>query len=111
MKQVIFEYVKWQHNSATIYTALNDPKVRPAVPTIIGLTDGFTVICIPHSDNALAPMTTSFGPQFAVEVLEPFKVEAVLVKPQQVVGISENALLKALAIVQDSSLALQLIKD
>jgi hypothetical protein len=111
MKQVIFDYVQWQHNTASIYTALNDPKLRPAVPTVIGLTDGFTIICIPHSDSTLSPMTMSFGPQYAIEVVRPVTIEPVPEKAQPVSGISENTLLKALAIVKDSSLALQLIKD
>lgn len=111
MKQVIFEYVKWQHNSGTIYSALNDPKLRPATPTVIGLIDGFTVICIPHNDNTLSPMTMSFGPQFAVEVSEPLPVTEVVLEKPVVTGISENTLLRALAIAQDPTLALELIKD
>lgn len=110
MKQVIFEFVQWQHNSATIYTALNDPKLRPANPTVIRLTDGFTVLCVPHSDSALAPAIMSLGAQFLYEVTEPMKIEVTPQKPK-VEGISENTLLKAIAITKDSSLALQLIKD
>ena len=109
MKQVIFDFVQWQHNSATIYTALNDPKLRPTVPTVIRLTDGFTVICIPHSDPALAPMAMSVGPSYIYEVSEPLPtIEA---QPEIRAGISESTLLKASAITKDSSLALELIKD
>lgn len=108
MKQVIFEYVQWQHNSASIYAAINDPKVRPAVPTIIKLTDGFSMVCIPHSDSTFAPMAISVGPGYYMEVFEPVKYEPPV---QPHTGISENALLKAIAITKDSSLALQLIKD
>lgn len=110
MKQVIFEYVKWQHNSSTIYAALNDPKLRPAVPTVIALTDGFTIICVPNKDNTLSPMTMSLGTTYEYEVTEPMKIEVVPQKPK-VEGISENTLLKAIAITKDASLALQLIKD
>ena len=109
MKQVIFDFVQWQHSSATIYTALNDPKLRPADPTVIRLTDGFTVICIPHSDPALAPMTMSVGPSYIYEVSEPLKIESQ--PPPKQLGISENTLLRAIAITKDASLALQLIKD
>lgn len=108
MKQVIFEYVQWQHNSATIYTAINDLKLRPTVPTIIKLTDGFSMICIPSTDPALAPMTLNVDPRYFMEVSEPVKYEPPV---QPYTGISENALLKAIAITKDSSLALQLIKD
>lgn len=108
MKQVIFEYVQWQHNSATVYAAINDPKLRPAVPTIIKLTDGFSMVCIPHSDHTIPPMTMNVGPGYYMEVFEPVKYEPPA-KPHT--GISENALLKAIAITKDSSLALQLIKD
>ena len=108
MKQVIFEYVKWQHNSATIYTALNDPKLRPAVPTMIQLTDGFSLLCIPHSDTTLAPSTMTIGPGYSYDVTEPLKVETMATNTS---GVSENTLLKAIAITKDATLALQLIKD
>lgn len=110
MKQVIFEYVKWQHNSSTIYAALNDPKLRPDVPTVIKLTDGFTLICIPHADSTLAPMTRSVGASYIYDVTEPMKIEVIPPKPK-VEGVSESTLLKAIAITKDASLALQLIKD
>lgn len=110
MKQVIFEYVKWQYNSATIYTALNDPKLRPAVPTMIQLTDGFTLLCVPHSDQTLAPCIMTIGPGYYYDVVEPKKIEVIPPKPK-VEGVSENTLLKAIAITKDATLALQLIKD
>ena len=109
MKQVIFEYVQWQHNSATIYAALNDPKLRPTVPTVIKLTDGFSMICVPHADQALAPSSMSVGPSFIFEVSEPLPI--IEATPERRAGISESALLKAIAITKDASLALQLIKD
>lgn len=108
MKQIVFEYVQWQHNSASIYTALNDPKSRLTVPAIIRMTDGFSMVCIPHSDPTLPPMTMNVGPGYFMEVSEPVKYEPPI---QPHIGISENALLKAIAITKDSSLALQLIKD
>lgn len=110
MKQVIFEYVKWQHNSATIYAALNDPKLRPTVPTVIQLTDGFSILCIPHSDTTLTPFTATIAPGYPYDVTEPTRVEVEPPKPK-VESVSENTLLKAIAISRDAALALQLIKD
>ena len=110
MKMVIFDFVQWQHNSATIYTALNDPKLRPSGPTVIRLTDGFSVLCVPHADPALAPMTMSIGPSYIFEVSEPLKYEPPPPQPRPI-GISENTLLKAIAIANDPGLALELIKD
>lgn len=109
MKQVIFDFIQWQHNNATIYTALNDPKLRPANPTVIRLTNGFTVIYMPHSDPALGPTTMSVGPSYIYEVSEP--LPAIKAQPEIRAGISESTLLKAIAITKDSSLALELIKD
>lgn len=107
MKQVIFEYVAWQHNSATIYTALNDINTRITVPTIIRLTDGFSLVCCPSKDSKLAPTTMIVGPAYEYIATEPAELETAPV----VGGISENTLLKALAITRDATLALQLIKD
>ena len=107
MKQVIFEYVEWPHNSATVYTALNDINTRITVPTAIRLTDGFSLVCCPSKDSKLAPTTMIVGPTYEYFVTEPTKPETAT----KVEGISENTLLKALAITGDATLALQLIKD
>jgi hypothetical protein len=111
MKQVIFDYVQWQHTLSTVYVALNDPKLRPVYPIVIGLADGSSIVCIPSSDSTLFPLTLCLGQQFPYDVTEPQKIEIIPVKPQQVSGISENTLLKAIAITKDATLALQLIKD
>lgn len=107
MKQVIFEYVEWPHNSATIYTALNDTNTKITVPTIIRLTDGFSLVCCPSKDSKLAQTAMIVGPAYEYFVTEPTKSETA----PRVEGVSENTLLKALAITRDATLALQLIKD
>ena len=107
MKQVIFEYVEWQHNSVTVYTALNNINTRPTVPTIIRLTDGFSLVCFPSKDPNLAPSTMIVGPTYKYIATEPAELETA----PGVGGVSENTLLKALAITRDATLALQLIKD
>lgn len=107
MKQVIFEYVEWQHNSATIYTALNDVNNKITVPTIISLTDGFSLVCFSSKDSNLATATMLVGPTYGYIVTELAELETAPVAG----GISENALLKAIAITRDATLALQLIKN
>lgn len=77
---------------------------------MIQLTDGFTMLCVPHSDQTLAPCTMTVGPGYDYEVTEPLKVESIQPNPK-VECVSENTLLKAIAISKDATLALQLIKD
>jgi hypothetical protein len=57
-------------------------------------------------------MTMSFGPSYIFEVSEPLKYELPPPPPQpRPIGISENTLLKAIAIANDPGLALELIKN
>lgn len=111
MKQVIFEYVEWPYTSATVYTILNDPKLKPSKPTVIKLIDWFSLACVPYEDTQVAGTGYSL---MSILIKDPkyIVVDTDDKQDKSTTGsISESTLLKAIAITKDVSLATQLIKD
>ena len=104
MKTVNFEYRIVSESSSTIYKAINEKRILVTVPTVFALSDNWSLVCVPGS---IAPTSSPHTFLVGSQCVQPTVVPVLETK----VSISENALLKAIAITKDATLALQLIKD